>query len=625
MPRQRQAPPSPISIPLPPNLNSASTSSIPLTSYLALPPPAPTPNFFLRLKRSASQLRSSSPTPNFVPSLTPPVSPTPSALLSPTLFPPPPDRTEQEERDRPFTNLAPRSPTTGLKPWLELPTTRNETITLQAAPARVGETREDTRWPLTPESPYTPLKEPYAPERHSPSRQGKNLVFPHKPKLASNVFPTFSNARSQQRRPVAEEVEDDSDVDAPLSLGPASPRRHSTIDLPLVPPSPRSPVRNGLLSPPEFATPGTPQTPPQSRPRSMVAPSPPPTSALPPIPLENSLGLQLEPPATPPRSLRTNPRITPNAPARPKRIFSNYPALSSVSPSRRVHFPNGPTSKRRPRTPFPPPTARPASVSSYASSSSSLSDRAADFDLSSSSTKNSFETSDSSLSICNSTSRSVTKTPVRSLQVKVHPPPPRPPRSPLRPISRSITPLPTLLQPSAFTSGSIDQPQDGEDPDEQEAIIRPSQRLSPHRRSTYRNSTYSLGTVDSREYYALMGFPVKRYELVTGIRGTEQNDHLVKPNAKRTGSKAVQQGEEDEDEHEPRFVHLGGLPDQVRENFMRMKFDQEPDISSCRSELDNNNNDSARFEIKPKFIASGSQDSLDDSFVLEMTEKMLWG
>ncbi|GAA6006902.1 hypothetical protein JCM11491_001438 [Sporobolomyces phaffii] len=609
MPRQRQAPPSPISIPLPPNLTSTSslTTGIPLTSYLALPPPTAAPNFFLRLKRSASQLRSSSPTPAFVPALTPPVSPTPSsALLSPALFPLPPDRHEDDER--PFANLAPRSPTTGSKPWLELPTSEPAPFqaTSTAFTTRSEAKREESRWPLTPDSPYTPLKEPYSPNRHSPSRQGKSLVFPHRPRIASNVFPTFPSPK--QRRD-AEEVEDDSDVDAPLSLAPASPRRHSTVNLPLLPSPPRSPVgRNGLLSPPELAGPSTPQTPPPSRPRSMLAPSPPPTSALPPIPADNSLGLQVDPPATPPRSLRTTPRIAPSAPLRPRRIFSDYPALSTVSPSKRVHFPNGPTSKRRPRTPFPPPppTTRPASVSSYASSSSSSRE---DFDFSSS-PKDSFETSDSSFSTTGSTRARPSPSKPPSQSVTVHPPtarPPRPPRSPLRPISRSVTPLPTLLlQPSAF-----------DDEDDEAIRLRPNRFLSAAAASpsttNRRSSTYSLGTVDSREYYELMGFDRKRYGIVAGIRGVEVNPKLVDGTGTRL--RAVT------DDDEERVVELGGLPDGVRESFMKMKFDDDDD----EREGDENDDEEEVLQVRKKFVASGSQDSLDDSFVLEMTEKMLWG
>ncbi|GAA5949199.1 hypothetical protein JCM3765_003328 [Sporobolomyces pararoseus] len=606
MPRQRQAPPSPISIPLPPNLTTSSSSSngIPLTSYLALPPPTATPNFFLRLKRSASQLRSASPTPAFTPALTPPISPispTPSALLSPTLFPLPPTRQEEE---RPFANLAPRSPTTGSKPWLELPATEtnSQEFRTTAFNTRSEAQREESRWPLTPDSPYTPLKEPYSPERHSPSRHGKNLVFPHKPRIASNVFPTFPSPKQHQRGEV-EEVDDDSDVDAPLSLAPGSPRRRSSANLPLLPTPPRSPIRNGLLSPPELDIPATPQTPP-SRPRSMLAPSPPPTTALPPIPADNSLGLTVDPPATPPRSLRTTPRITPNAPTRPRRIFSDYPALSTISPSKRVHFPNGPTSKRRPRTPFPPPRARPASASSYASSSSENSARK-DFDFSTSSPKDSFETSDSSLS-AQSCSR-----PSKSSSVTVHPPistsvpPPRPPRSPLRPGSRSITPLPTLhLEPSAFRD---------EEEEDEEAIIRPQRFLATnsHTLSSRRTSTYSLGTVDSKEYYSLMGFPQKRYGIVAGIRGIEENTKLVDGSGFRARRRAI--GVEEN------VVELGGLPENVRENFMRMKFDEEPEVEEEQEDGEQ------LLRVQKKFVASGSQDSLDDSFVLEMTEKMLWG
>lgn len=445
---------------------------------------------------------------------------------------------------------------------------------------------------MTPESPYTPLKEPYSPERHSPSRHGKSLVFPHKPRLTSNVFPTFPSPK--QRREV-EEVEDDSDVDAPLSFAPGSPRRHSTVNL--LPTPPRSPIRNGLLSPPELTCPATPQTPP-SRPRSMLAPSPPPTTALPPIPAENSLGLTIDPPATPPRSLRTTPRITPNAPSRPRRVFSDYPPLSEISPSKRIHFPNGPTSKRRPRTPFPPPAARPASVSSYASTASNESDR--DFDFSSSSHKDSFETSDSSFS-----SQSSAR-PSKAVPVTVRPPsvapPPRPPRSPLRPISRSITPLPTLhLAPSAF-----------EEEEDEEAIIRPQRFLTATSRdsSSRRKSTHSLGTVDSQEYYRLMGFNQKRYGIVAGIRGVEENAKLVDG----TGSASVCRNSRVDET----VVELGGLPETVRETFLRLRLDEEPTEEDEVEEIGSE-------ERAKRFVASGSQDSLDDSFVLEMTEKMLWG
>ncbi|GAA5912290.1 uncharacterized protein JCM6883_003309 [Sporobolomyces salmoneus] len=606
MPRQRQSPPSPISIPLPPNLTASSTAEtngIPLTSYLALPPPSSTPNFFLRLKRSASQLRSPSPSPAFSPALTPPVSPTPSALLSPTLFPLPPTRKEEEEDDRPFANLAPRSPTTGSKPWLELPTGGSPEIGMRTVTfaTRSESEREESRWPLTPDSPCTPLKEPYSPERHSPSRHGKNLVFPHKPKtrITSNVFPTFP---SPKQRRVVEEIDDDSDIDAPLSLAPGSPRRRSTLNLPLLPTPPRSPIRNGLLSPPELTTPATPQTPP-SRPRSMIAPSPPPTSALPPIPADNSLGLAVETPATPPRSLRTTSRITPNAPARPRRIFSDYPSLSTVSPSKRIHFPNGPTSKRRPKTPFPVPSStRPISAYSYASSSSNETDQ--DLEFSSSSHKDSFETSDSSFSSQSSSSR-----PSKARPVTVHPPtsaappPPRPPRSPLRPISRSVTPLPILhLEPSAFE----------EEEEDEEAILRPNRfLLSTDSRDTTsssrRRSTHSLGTVNSKDYYTLMGFDQKRFGVIAGIRGVEENDKLVSGRSRRRPQENV--------------VELGGLPEEVRENFLRMSFDEESATEEEERRVDVNE----RLTVKNKIIANGSQDSLDDTFVLEMTEKMLWG
>ena len=67
------------------------------------------------------------------------------------------------------------------------------------------------------------------------------------------------------------------------------------------------------------------------------------------------------------------------------------------------------------------------------------------------------------------------------------------------------------------------------------------------------------------------------------------------------------------------MVQLGGLPYKVRESFMRMKFDEEAEDTRFDEE------DADSVDFREKFVASGSQDSLDDSFVLAMTEKMLWG
>lgn len=97
-----------------------------------------------------------------------------------------------------------------------------------------------------------------------------------------------------------------------------------------------------------------------------------------------------------------------------------------------------------------------------------------------------------------------------------------------------------------------------------------------------------------------MGFPQKRYGIVSNIPGIEQNPKLSR------------RGGDD-------LVELGGLPSKVRENFMRMKFDEEAEETGLDQD------DAESVDFREKFVASGSQDSLDDSFVLAMTEKMLWG
>lgn len=110
-----------------------------------------------------------------------------------------------------------------------------------------------------------------------------------------------------------------------------------------------------------------------------------------------------------------------------------------------------------------------------------------------------------------------------------------------------------------------------------------------------------------------MGFPQKRYGIVAGIRGIEENTKLVDGHGYRSRRRASAV--------EENVVELGGLPENVRENFMRMKFDEEPE----EEEEEEQEQGKQLLQVQKKFVASGSQDSLDDSFVLEMTEKMLWG
>jgi hypothetical protein len=103
-----------------------------------------------------------------------------------------------------------------------------------------------------------------------------------------------------------------------------------------------------------------------------------------------------------------------------------------------------------------------------------------------------------------------------------------------------------------------------------------------------------------------MGFPQKRYGIVAGIRGIEETGKVVAGRGTRSERRRSSVEEE--------VVELGGLPENVRQSFMRMKFDEDPEEVNTKS-----------LQVNKKFVASGSQDSLDDSFVLEMTEKMLWG
>ncbi|GAA6063108.1 hypothetical protein JCM10212_002630 [Sporobolomyces blumeae] len=255
--------------------------------------------------------------------------------------------------------------------------------------------------------------------------------------------------------------DDGSDVDASFLFSTAGmgrydlerPRRHSTM---LVFPSPPSPPRASesgrstpfrprsslFPSPPSsFRTPSStpakpfdshtvaepPQTPPPSARLALVgpprtpSPSPPPIGALPPVPIcaGNALGLvrgggaaePSTPPSTPPpRSLRTTARFgSPRKPARASagptslprttRRFSEYPALSTVSPSRRIHFPMSTkaSTKTRPRTVRSPHTSpsvsgaargsprekvpRASSISSYGSRDSDDDAYGTDFDL----------------------------------------------------------------------------------------------------------------------------------------------------------------------------------------------------------------------------------------------------
>lgn len=112
----------------------------------------------------------------------------------------------------------------------------------------------------------------------------------------------------------------------------------------------------------------------------------------------------------------------------------------------------------------------------------------------------------------------------------------------------------------------------------------------------------------------MMGFAQEGYGKVTGIRGVEQNTKLVDGNGVRT--------RRGDSRHEENVVELGGLPENVRESFLRMKFEEEPILDG---EVDRSEDRLGLAHISKKFVASGSQDSLDDTFVLEMTEKMLWG
>ncbi|GAA5861221.1 hypothetical protein JCM1840_003120 [Sporobolomyces johnsonii] len=588
MRRQR---PAPITVPAPPNLSTSHDLLSPASlssSYLAPPPPSTSPvnSFFLRLKRSASQLR-----PGVSTSTLPP-SPKPSPLLSAAVFPLPPSREDEDSQSRPFANLAPRSPTTGQKPWLDVPSPSMPP--LSATSSTISSTSSD-KWPLTPDTPYTPLKEHFSPSRH-----GKDLIFPHKARSSRSSTPVASPKRYSQ-------VDDDSDVDVAALSAPGAPRI-PTLPLPF-PSPPRSPKRNGILLPPSQ----TPKTPPP-RPRSH-GPSPPPTRALPPIPTDNALGLR-PPPSTPPKSLRSTPRQAPTAP-KPQRIFSTYPYASTISPRRTpaVHFPD-PPSRHRPRTPFPP-NPRPASPSSSTDEENSSADL-------------STSTAPSSVSSTGSKELHYPSPPEVFLVASL--PPPRPPRSPLRPTSRPVSsytlqPAPSLDDDddddasSTYSQSTLESVLDEAVTSRRAAA---EERLSTpprHREKTIHHPHHpyslspgdstasSLGSISEREYYHFLGFPRARYGVIAGLSGDDVPAH-----ARRVGGGGDAGPKRRRDRRRIDLdVEFEALPAQVRESMLRLSLDAPSPSSLAGRASASAKEDEAKEEL------------VEDEFVMQMMEKMLWG
>ncbi|GAA5958514.1 hypothetical protein JCM21900_005422 [Sporobolomyces salmonicolor] len=574
MRRQR---PAPITVPVPASLSTShnllAPASLP-SSYLAPPPPSTSPvnSFFLRLKRSASQLRPGAGTSTLPPS------PRPSPLLSASVFPLPPSREDEDAQSRPFADLAPRSPTTGQRPWLDVPSPSMPP--LSATSSTISSTSSD-KWPLTPESPYAPRKEHFSPSRH-----GKDLIFPHKARSSRSSTPVASPTQYSQ-------VDDDSEVDVMGVSAPGAPRI-PTSPLPF-PSAPRSPNRNGILLPPS-QTPKTP--PPRPRPHGS---SPPPTRALPPIPIDNALGLR-PPPSTPPKSLRSTLRQAPSAP-KSQRIFSTYPYAISPRRTPAVHFPDPPT-RHRPRTPFPP-NPRPASPSSSTDEEHSTAD---------------LSTSTAPSSVSSSGSKELQYSSPPEVFLVASLPPPRPPRSPLRPTSRPVStytlqPTPSLADDdddddasSTYSQSTVESVLDEavtsrRTAAEEHLLIPPRHREKtihhhPYSLSPSDATSSSLGSISERDYYHFMGFPRARYGVITGISGEEPANprRVVGDGPKRRRDKRGINLD----------VEFEALPAQVRESMLRLSFDAPPLAASAKE-------DEAKEEL------------VEDEFVIQMMEKMLWG
>ncbi|GAA5986338.1 hypothetical protein JCM11641_002049 [Rhodosporidiobolus odoratus] len=391
-------------------------------------------NLFLKLKKSASQLRANSAPPS-------PTSPQPSPLLSASLFPVPPSRDETEkEIAPPFGNFAPRSPRIGNGPaWLELPASPL-LPPLSATSSSFSSASSSERWPLTPNTPYTPPKESFSPSRH-----GKDLVFPHRPRVRPTSALLFTPESSlDKEKDQLEAVSlsaflSASPVNAPKlafpSPPPASPRRSSRSPAPLPPKTPpRKPTR---------ALP----TPPDSGKSSRLSPTPvsPIRLSSPGRPLSYIQRDEPLPPMLATPSSRDRPLPLPPAP-KPTRIFSAFPYQSEAK-GPMFSFPNGSTGPRTPSKPRGKAAAGAAQEGGATRSStySTFSDPDSENRSSSSLSDPEHSDEDQDKDDLNSDEDELDDDDI-SLYPSTPPhlfllapiPPPRPARSPLRPISKPV-------------------------------------------------------------------------------------------------------------------------------------------------------------------------------------------
>ncbi|BGP17179.1 hypothetical protein JCM10213_006027 [Rhodosporidiobolus nylandii] len=615
MPRQRPAP-----IAVPPLLAKPAYQAdllTPTSAYLTPPSPGPSPNrlgnFVLRLKKSANHLR-------------PVASPQHSPLLSPSLFPPPPSRDEDKENAPPFANLAPRSPriaSTG--PWLDLPASP----LLPPLSASSSSSGSSSGWPLTPDTPYISPKEQYSPSRHSK----QDLVFPHRPRVRPTSALLTPEEMLAMEQPLA-------------SSAPPAPRL-KVIPLPFPPPPPSSPHRRSFQ--PELA----PRTPPRKPTRN--PPTPPSSdkakrlslaaSPVSPVQLSparsNSLKIQVPPPTPPPCTPPPNrpppqqqrllhpyadyqqPPTAPN----PKRIFSTFPSLSQAK-GPVYPFPHGAT---RPRTP-PPATASRSSTFSTLPSSDPDSDNPSCESPHTSPASSGRREDDGDCSDADSDCSFYPQTPP-SLFLIAPVPPPRPPRSPLRPTSKPLVLRTPEIQALRYapTATLVDEEDgDGEVSDAESSVEAPAFSSCPSTpsRSPRRGRALPLTdsppvpplpakhldeqqqlprTVPAAELYNFLGLPSSSYSTVQQIRAQPRNSLLA-------ASARSAQPEEEDVLVDLDFATGGfdGLPEEVRDARLSFIADEEE-----TGELE--------AMLQGQKEKQEEQDGFDEELVLRAMEKMLWG